>query len=44
MEAESGERRSAGEMQLNWPWEPEFREPASCVDWSQIEKLMRNEA
>jgi hypothetical protein len=28
--------------QKSWPWEPEFHEPESCIDWAEIEKLVRS--
>lgn len=29
-------------MHKMWPWEPEHREPGSCVDWHTVEEGIRN--
>lgn len=29
-------------MHKTWPWEPEDREPGSCIDWRIIEEQIRN--
>jgi len=39
---EGMERRSVDMTQRSWPWEPEFHEPESCIDWGQIEELVRS--
>lgn len=38
------ERASIDTTQMSWPWEPEFSEPESCVDWGQIEERVRSES
>lgn len=40
------EGKEIGEVdmtQMSWPWEPEFSEPESCVDWGETEVIMRSE-
>jgi len=39
-----GKEREGGDMtQKSWPWEPEFHEPESCIDWEKTEELVRSE-
>jgi hypothetical protein len=34
---------SAVDTQSSWPWEPEFYEPDTCVDWEKISSQMTDE-
>ena len=41
----SGEDNLGGNIdmeRMNWPWEPIFQEPESCVDWVEVEKTLGN--
>ena len=35
VELEVAHKRSV-DTQMSWPWEPEFHEPESCVDWAKL--------
>lgn len=37
------ETEHTGTTRISWPWEPEFNEPESCVDWQRIENLARDD-
>ncbi|KAF2124341.1 glycoside hydrolase family 72 protein [Dothidotthia symphoricarpi CBS 119687] len=41
VEPEIVQEASVDTTQISWPWEPEFREPESCIDWEQTEKSLR---
>lgn len=41
LEREAVERGNIDMTQMNWPWEPEFKIPDSCVDWAAVENIMR---
>lgn len=44
MENKAAERVSVDTTQMNWPWEPEFQMPESCVDWAQLEDSMKDDS
>jgi len=37
-DGELGSGRPGNAAPMHWPWEPQYTEPDSCVDWEQIEE------
>jgi hypothetical protein len=43
-DSEAIERGDGSLRQTSWPWEPEFHEPESCVDWGETEERVKSGA
>lgn len=39
VEADLGHTLTQQRGQERWPWEPEYNQPESCVDWGRLESL-----
>lgn len=41
MERRVAERQNIDTSQMTWPWDPRYQMPATCIDWDNIEEVVR---